>query len=200
MKKFITMISFAAFLVLSTGCGSNSASDNAKNSAETVVENKVDEVKQDVALAVADVANDVSEQATKIAESNKVSANPNQEISLGGIVPGMTLAEVKKVLGEPVSTHDHDEFTFANGLFVEIDDHRNIVKEIEAQQAGITAAGGIEVGMTEQKLLDVYGQPARKEFDDGATEYKYFSSDRTKKIVFKVYNGAISKIKCELDD
>ena len=200
MKKFITMISFAAFLILSAGCGSNdSATDNAKNSAETVVENKVEEVKQDAALKVQDVANEVSQKAGEIAESGNNSTSM-QEIALGGISPGMTFDEVKNILGEPSSTHDHDEFTFANGLIVEFDDHKNVVEEIKVRQAGISASGGIEVGMAEQKLLEVYGQPARKEIDDGATEYKYFSSDRTKKIVFKVYNSKISEIKCELDN
>ena len=190
VKNIFAIIFFAAFIFLSAGCGSDSA--------QTTVENKVDEVKKDTASKIQDVANEVSQKAGEIA--NEGGGSSAQEISLGGISPGMTFDEVKSILGEPSSTHDHDEFNFANGLIVEFDDHKNIVKEIEAQQAGSSAAGGIEVGMTEQKLLEVYGQPERKESDDGATEYKYFSSDRTKKIVFKVYNDKISKIKCELDD
>ena len=189
MKKFLTIIFFAAFVFLSTGCGNDSA-----------VENKVDEVKKDAALKVQDVANEVSQKAGEVANSGGNNSNSAKEISLGGILPGMTFDEVKKILGEPVSTHDHDEFIFENGLQVEMDDHKNIVKEIKIRQSGISAASGIEIGMTEQNLLDSYGNPERKEFDDGTTEYKYFSNDRTRKIVFKVYNGKISKIKCELDD
>ena len=191
MKNIFGVIFFAAFIFLSAGCGSDSA--------QTTVENKVDEVKKDAASKVQDVANEVSQKAGEIANEGG-SSNSAQEISLGGISPGMTLDEVKNILGEPVSSHDHDEFNFANGLIVEIDDHRNIVKEIKTKLEGFSASQGISIGMTEQKLLDSFGNPERKEFDDGATEYKYFNSDRTKKIVFKVYNGKISEIKCELDD
>ena len=190
MKNIFTVIFFAAFVFLSAGCGDNSP--------QTAVENKVEEVKKDVAAKVQDTANEVSQKAGEIAGNSGGSASA--EVSLGGISPGMTLEEVKKVLGEPVSSHDHDEFTFSNGLMVEMDDHRNVVEEIKTKAAGAFAANGIEVGTAEQKLLESFGNPERKEFDDGATEYKYFSSDRTKKIVFKVYNGAISEIKCELDD
>lgn len=191
MKNVFTVMFFAAFVFLSAGCGDNSP--------QTAVENKVEEVKKDAATKVQDVANEVSQKAGEIAKSDGTSVSA-KEISLGGISPGMTLEEVKNILGEPASVHDHDEFNFANGLMVEIDDHRNVVKEIKTNLAGIVAAGGIEIGMAEQKLLETFGNPERKDFDDGATEYKYFSSDRTKKVVFKVYNGAITEIKCELDD
>ncbi len=200
MKNIFTVIFFAAFLFLSTGCGDVSAVDDVKKSAETAVENKVDEVKKDAASKVADVANEVGKKATEIATDDKVNFNSAKDFSLGGISPGMTLAEVKDILGEPVSHHDDDEFSFANGLLVEFDDHKHIVKEIKTKLEGVFSAGGIGIGMTEQKLLEIFGNPERKDFDDGATEYKYFSGDRTKKIVFKVYNGKISEIKCELDD
>ena len=189
MKNFFKGIFFAAFIFLFAGCGDDSA-----------VENKVDEVKKDAAVKVQEVANEVSQKAGEVANSGGNNSASAQEISLGGISPGMTFEEVKNILGEPVSTHDHDEFIFANGLQVEMDDHKNIVKEIKTRQSGISAAKNISVGMTEQNLLDSYGNPAHKDFDDGATEYKYRSSDGRQKIVFKVFNGVISEIKCELDD
>lgn len=191
MKNVFAIIFFAAFIFLSAGCGSDSA--------QNAVENKVEEVKKDAASKVQDVANEVSQKAGEVANSDG-SPTPAQEVSLGGISPGMTLDEVKKILGEPVSSHDHDEFNFANGLIVELDDHRNIVNEIKTKFEGFSAAHGISIGMTEQNLLESFGNPERKDFDDGATEYKYFSSDRRQKIVFKVYNGKITEIKCELDD
>ena len=190
MKNVFAIIFFAAFIFLSAGCGSDSA--------QNAVENKVEEVKKDAASKVQDVANEVSQKAGEVANSGG-SSTPAQEVSLGGISPGMTLDEVKNILGEPVSSHDHDEFNFGNGLIVELDDHRNIVKEIKTKFEGFSAAKGISIGMTEQNLLESFGNPERTDFDDGATEYKYFSSDRRQKIVFKVYNGKITEIKCELD-
>ena len=190
---------FAAFLLLSTGCGDDSAA-NIKKTAETAVENKVNEVEKDVASKVQDVANDVSQKAGNIANNGAGNVSSAQKVSLGGISLGMTFEEVKNILGEPVSNHDNDEFIFSNGVKVEMDDHRNVVEKIETRQAGTSASGGIAVGMTEQNLLDSYGKPAYEDFDDGAKEYKYFGDDRRQKIVFKIYNGAISEIKCELDD
>lgn len=187
MKNIFAIIFFAAFIFLSAGCGNETAT----------VENKVEEVKQDAALKVQDVANEVSQKAGEIANGGNNSTF-TEKISVGGISPGMTFEEVKNILGEPVSSHDDEEFSFSNGVFIEMDDHRNIVKEIKARQEGISAGGGVAIGMTEQNLLDSYGTPTRKEFDGGATEYKYSSGN--KKIVFKVYNDKITEIKCELDD
>lgn len=186
MKKFFTIIFFAAFIFLAAGCGTESA-----------VENKVDEVKKEAAVKVEGVANEVSQKAAEIANDNEVS--PAQEISIGGITPGMTLEEIKKILGEPSFGHK-EEFAFASGVEVELDDHSHIAKEIKTRQSGVAAAKGVAVGMSEQNLLDAYGKAACVDHDDGGVEYKYFSADRRQKIEFRVFNGIISEIKCELDD
>gem|GEM_PF-1275843 len=191
MKNFFVMIFFTAFIFLSTGCG------EVQETATTAVENKVDEVKKDAASKVADVANEVSQKATEIAGDKLVASA--QEISLAGISPGMTFEEVKNILGEPSFGHD-EEFVFANSVEVEFDDHRNVAKEIKSRQNGVTATGGVTVGMNEQNLLDALGTAARVDHDKGGVEYKYFNSDRTKKIEFRVYNGVVTEIKCELDD
>jgi len=188
VKNIFAIIFFAAFIIFSTGCGNETAT----------VENKVEEVKQDAALKVQDVANEVSQKAGEIANNGGNNSTFTQEISLGGISPGMTFEEVKNILGEPVSSHDHEEFNFANGVFIEMDDHKNVVKEIKSKVEGVAAIGDVAIGSAEQKLLDTFGTPTRTEFDDGATEYKYIGNG--KKIVFKVFNGKISEIKCELDD
>ena len=198
MKNFFVMIFFTAFIFLSAGCGENSAVNDIKETAETAVENKVDEVKKDAASKVENVANEVSRKAAQIANDKPTTSA--EEIVLAGISPGMTFAEVKNILGEPVSSHDDDEFIFADGVEVEFDDHRNIVKEIKARQNGVTATGGIAVGMSEQNLLDALGNAARIDHDKGGVEYKYFSNDRTKKIEFRIFNGVITEIKCELYD
>ena len=81
-----------------------------------------------------------------------------------------------------------------------IDAEKNIVEEIKIRQAGVKTAGGVEVGMTEQNLIDAYGRAEVTENDDGVVEHKYFSGDRRIKLEFNVSNGKIVEIKCSLND
>ena len=110
----------------------------------------------------------------------------------------MSLDDAKKILGEPTSTHDNDEFTFANGLELELDNGR--VTEIKIRQAGVSTGADVAVGMSEQDLANAYGQPASTENDDGKIEHKYFSGDGRIKLEFGVVNGRITEINCSLDD
>ena len=186
MKKFLTVLMLAA-MALSAGCG-----------------NKVEEVKQEAASEVKEAANDVKDAAAKVEQkAAEVSStapavgNVDAKFLLGGIAPGMNFDEAKKILGEPTSQHDDDEFTFANGLTVDVE--RNVVEEIKTRQAGVNA-GGVAVGMTEQNLIDAYGRADSTENDDGVVEHKYYSGDRRIKIEFDVSNGSIIEIKCSLND
>ena len=56
------------------------------------------------------------------------------------------------------------------------------------------------MGMSEAVLSDVYGSADKVDRDYDDTEYVYYSSDYSKKMEFKVVNGTIVKIKCELRD
>ena len=113
----------------------------------------------------------------------------------------MSLDDAKKLFGEPTSTHDNDEFTFANGLLVETDGVLNSkIESVKIRQAGVSTGAGVAVGMSEQDLANAYGQPAATENDDGKIEHKYFSSDRRIKLEFDVAGGVITEIKCSLDD
>ena len=186
MKKFFAAIMLAA-MILSVGCG-----------------NKVEDVKQEAATEVKDAAAEVKDAAAKVEQKaaevagTAPTATVDEKFSLGGIFPGMTFDEAKKILGEPTAQHDDDEFTFANGLM--IDAEKNIVEEIKIRQAGVKTAGGVEVGMTEQNLIDAYGRADSAENDDGIVEHKYYSGDRRIKLEFNVSNGTIVEIKCSLND
>lgn len=187
MKKIFAAL-MTATMILSAGCGE-----------------KVEDVKKDAAGTVEQTAADVASKTPtndKVAPTNSTVAptngNVDEKFSLEGISPGMNFDEVKQILGEPVSQHDDDEFTFANGLMIEVE--RNIVEEIKIRQAGVKTAGGIEVGMTEQNLIDAYGRANSTENDDGVVEHKYYSGDRRLKMKFDVSNGTIVEIKCSLRD
>ena len=168
MKKFFATLILAA-MVLSTGCGNKS-------------ENPAPPVEQKPAAS------------TETSPAN----SPAEKFSIGGISPGMSLDDAKKILGEPTSTHDNDEFTFANGLELELDNGR--VTEIKIRQAGVSTGADVAVGMSEQDLANAYGQPASTENDDGKIEHKYFSGDGRIKLEFDVVNGRITEINCSLDD
>lgn len=129
-----------------------------------------------------------------------VEANIDSKFMIGGVAPGMSFDEAKRILGEPVSRHDKDEYIFANGIKIEVKEFNNIVEEIKVHQAGVSTGAGIAVGMSDQNLNNAYGRADSIDNDDGAVEYKYYSSDRMVKIEFEVRNGVISSIKSKLND
>ena len=179
MKKFLAAIMLAT-MILSAGCG-----------------DKAEDVKQEAASEVKDAAAKVEQTAAQIA-GTPTNATIDEKFSLGGVAPGMSFDEAKKILGEPTAQHDDDEFTFANGLMVDVE--RNAVEEIKIRQAGAKTGAGVEVGMTEQNLIDAYGRADSTGNDDGVVEHKYYSGDRRIKLEFNVSSGTIVEIKCSLND
>ena len=185
MKKILTVLMLAA-MALSVGCG-----------------NKVEEVKQEAASEVQEVAADVKDAAAKVEQTAaQVTGNApvavDEKFSLGGVSLGMSVDEAEKILGAPTAQHDDDEFTFANGLMVDVE--MNAVEEIKIRQAGVKTGAGVEVGMTEQDMINAYGPAEVTENDDGVVEHKYYSGDRRIKLKFDVSNGTIVEIKCSLRD
>lgn len=177
MRRILAILSM--LIIFSTGCGDASTS--------------VDDVKKDA-------AEKVEQKAAAVTGGEKSAKNVAEKFSLGGVYPGMTLEEVKNILGEPTSRHDDEEFIFDNGLVIEIDKHNNLVEEIQTHQAGVATGAGVEVGMTEQNLIDAYGAADYVENHGGKVEHKYHSADRLFKMEFEIYNGIISEIKIQLDD
>lgn len=179
-----------------SGCGDNAMQGAKQDAREAVqeVKQEVNEVKQEVNETKQEVAQTVNQ----VTGSGQVT-NVDGKFSLGGVTPGMTLNEVKQVLGEPTSMHDNDEYTFANGLQIDFNDFGN-VEDIKTYQSGAKTGAGIAVGMTEQNLTAAYGAPAFTENDDGLLEHKYYSGDGRIKIEFKIGNGTIIEIKCSFND
>lgn len=123
------------------------------------------------------------------------------QVMLGDLQPGMKISQVKEIYGEPLQTVG-DKWIY-KGFYIETTDRGNRVEEIVTEDSGFATQDGIIVGMSEDVLSDKitnYGKADNVEFDDGAKEYKYYSSDYKYKMEFKVRNGIIVKITCEIND
>ena len=206
MKKLLATLMLAA-MVLSTGCGNTM--DGAKKDAQEAaqkVEQKADEVKQDAANVKADVEQKVDEVKADAAQkadevkqdvADMKGAVAGREIAIGGVKLGVNPDAVKAVLGEPTFAGD-DEFIFANGLEIELDN--GVVTEIKSTRAGVKTAQGIEVGMMEYALNNFCGAADDVDIDDdGEVEYKYFGGDKKSNVVYTARNGLITEIKCSND-
>ncbi len=171
MKKILAAAMLAA-MILTAGCG-----------------DKVEEAKKEAASEVQEAASKVEQKAAEVAGNPKV----DSKISIGGIYPGMSFDEAKKILGEPV-TSDDDEFIFANGLKLDVEG--GVVEEIKTTTSGVKTAQGVEVGMMEYAIDEFCGAADKVETDDdGEVEYKYYSSDKKSEVVYTVRNDLITEIK-----
>lgn len=119
------------------------------------------------------------------------------KIILANVAPGMTQGEVLKICGEPQYKHKH-EWIYTNFKIEFDDDNFDIVEEIETKNFGVESFGGVSVGQSAEVLNRVFGAADKVENEDHHTEYKYYSTDGSKSIKFKVADGVIKKISCEL--
>ena len=117
-------------------------------------------------------------------------------IALGKIYPGMSESELVNAFGQPVS-RDGDDWMYQT-FKVEVE--RGIVEEVSTRSDTITTPNGVRVGQAAEALNSTFGKADKVEQKSDTTEYKYYSTDRTKKIEFKVVNGIISKINCSLNE
>lgn len=121
-----------------------------------------------------------------------------QEAVLGGIEPGMSLKQAESLGGE-VAYSDYEQTIFKSGLIVKVDDdHPGVVEEVLLKSGSIKTSAGLGIGMSEDEISKAYGQADEIDHDRQNTEYKYFTVDGTKELEFKVKNGVITKISCEL--
>ena len=121
------------------------------------------------------------------------------KIILGNITPGMTESEVLSLCGEPQYKHK-DKWQY-NNFTVEFDNKilGDVVEEIETKSSGVTTYGGVAVGQSAAVLNSTFGSADKVETEHNRTKYKYRSTDGSKSIEFKVIDGVIKKISCELD-
>ena len=180
MKKILSALACATVILSATGCG------NAADTADNVKKEAVAEVKETTEKAADLIAPTVLKVDSKF--------------YIGGIFPSMKFDDVKNILGEPVSSHDDDEFIFANGIEIELNKSKSIVKEIKIKQGGVATGAGISVGMADYALNNAYGSADSIDNDDGKVEYKYYSADRKIKVEFETRNGVITEIKSKLND
>jgi len=118
------------------------------------------------------------------------------KIALGGISPGMSETDLLNTFGQP-NRRDGDDWTYPN-FKVEVE--RGIVKEISTTSQAIMTPNGVHVGQAAAALNTTFGRADSVDNDYNDTEYTYLSTDGLKKIEFKVVNGVIAKITCELRD
>ncbi len=124
----------------------------------------------------------------------------SDQVMLGDLQPGIHINEVKKIYGEPLRVVG--EKWLYKGFYIEVDDDRpNYVEEIVTEDSGFATQDGIIVGMSEDVLsaeTTKYGKADKVEIEGNTKEYEYYSSDYKYKMEFKVVNGIITKITCEL--
>ena len=122
------------------------------------------------------------------------------QVMLGDLQPGMKLSQVKEIYGEPLQRVDNK--LIYKGFYIELSTkHSNIVEEITTEDSGFATQDGVIVGMSENILNDKvtnYGKADKLEINGNTREYEYYSSDYKYKMEFKVVNGIITKISCEL--
>ena len=118
------------------------------------------------------------------------------KIGIDKVVPGMTTETLISIYGQPVS-RDGDDWIFQN---FEVDIERGIVQEVVTRNNAVKTPAGVSVGQNAQVLSNIYGTADRVENEGNKSEYIYYSNDYSKKIEFKVRNGIITKISCEVRD
>ena len=198
MKKTLALLAVAA-MMFTAGCGAQKAAEDAANTATEKVEQAADaakdaaaDVAQTAANAVAATAEDAAAAMQKIKDGDKAG------IALGGVVPGVKVDVMTEMYGQPIE-NDGTNLAFENGLDAKVKD--NTVEEISTSYSGIPTPAGIEVGMADVSLNDaaVYGTASSVENVDGATVYKYLSSDKKWAINFVTRDGYITSIVCGLN-
>lgn len=119
------------------------------------------------------------------------------KIALGRVVPGMSVNELIAACGQPNAKIGDD--WYYDKFTVEVDDDRpNVVEQVSTRDSSLVTPLGVAVGQSASVLNSTFGAADDIESDGGVTEYEYYSTDRKKKIEFKVVDGVIRKISCKL--
>ena len=124
---------------------------------------------------------------------------PDSEIGLGSAQPGMSTDKLIEVYGQPLQKHG-DNWIYEH-FTVEIDDDSpNVVEKVVTYSNQIGTPSDVKVGQDTSVLISAFGNPDEVDEDkeDNEVEYKYFNSNRTMKMEFKIVNNAITKIICKL--
>lgn len=118
------------------------------------------------------------------------------KMAIGGIYPGMSEQDLLNACGQP-TYRDGDNWTYQN-FQVEVEHSR--VEKVSTRSESITTPDSVRVGLAATALNSTFGNADKVDRDYDGDEYEYYSTDGAKKIEFKVINGVIAKITCELRD
>ena len=131
-----------------------------------------------------------------LASSLCLAAVDGGKITLGGIYPGMSANDLTNAFGQPTYKNG-DDWTYQN-FKVEVEG--GIVEKVSTTSDTMTTPNGVRVRLAAEVLNSTFGKADKVDRDSDGDEYEYYSTDGTKKIEFKVVNGVIVKISCELKD
>mgnify|MGYP002627203324 CR=1 FL=1 len=174
--------------------------ETAQQAQETKqeLETKVEETKDASVQATEDALKKADEMKSDIANrAEEITSIMNERVvALGGLMPGVSVDEVKSMFGEPTST-EGNVVTFANGLKVVLDGAQN-VKSISTIVDAFDTPEGVYVGASEYSLNDYCGPADAVRVANNIAEYEYNSGDKKSVVIYKAQNGIISEITCSL--
>lgn len=134
--------------------------------------------------------------ALLLSSSLTLAAVDGSKIALGSIYPGMSESALINACGQP-NYRDGDDLIYSD-FKVEVE--HGVVEKVETYSGNLATPAGIRVGQAADVLNSTYGAADKIDYDDGATEYEYYSNNYSGKIEFKVANGIITKITCKVRD
>lgn len=123
---------------------------------------------------------------------------PIAEIAIGGMRPGMTAQEIISIAGQPLSKNSKGNEWYYESFNVEFDD--NLVEEIKIRQSSLSTPSGVFVGYQSNILTKLYGAADEVENKREAMICTYYSADYSLEMNFKIRNGIIEEITCEVND
>jgi hypothetical protein len=161
-------------------------------------------------LACAPAARDATDTAAVVADSPRDSSAardsaPTQWVvrpdGIGPLRVGVTLAEVTRALGEPLSVaneecdHVNPTKTPEGVLLMVIED---TLVRVQIDSAGIRTVEGAQVGDSESRILELYGAQARIEphkytYPDGRYVVVTPPGDTVHRIIFETFKGRVTK-------
>lgn len=200
MKKTLASLLLAA-VMLTSGCGGQTADDAKKDASAAVdeVKEKAGEMKDAATNAMTSAADQLkalSDDAAKMAQS--IREGDKTGMALGDVVPGIAINTVTEMYGEPNVAADQT-LEYSNGLDVKVGEG-DLVRQVSTSFEGIYTPADVGVGMTDYMLNNAYGSASSVSDENGQTIYKYLSSDNRRSLEFVTSDGVIREIRCSLNN
>ena len=169
---------------------------NQGNKVKSDAQKKAEETKKETAQNPAPAQATPQENLTVLYADTKLFQD-SRDIPIDGVLPGIAFNKVVEVFGEPIDRGDN-VFSFDNGMTVETDDAKNVVKKISTISNTIVTPEGVAVDMEETILNTTYETADEVDVKSNGADYKYFNKAKTRKFTFVSRDGYITKIVSEL--